>query len=67
MRRHLGLLGMTPDQYRTKWSLAKDYPMVAPSYAAQRSILAKSIGLGLKRMPTKTAPKKARAKRKAKA
>ncbi|RUY59350.1 hypothetical protein EN962_00355 [Mesorhizobium sp. M7A.F.Ca.CA.001.09.2.1] len=33
MKRHLGLLGMTPDQYRIKWGLAKDYPMVAPSYA----------------------------------
>jgi predicted transcriptional regulator len=37
---------MTPDQYRTKWSLPKDYPMVAPEYAATRSALAKSIGLG---------------------
>ncbi|MER8421658.1 MucR family transcriptional regulator [Mesorhizobium sp. M1329] len=59
MKRHLGLLGMTPDQYRAKWGLAKDYPMVAPSYAAQRSVLAKSIGLGRKATPTKTAPKKA--------
>ncbi|MDF3214822.1 transcriptional regulator [Mesorhizobium sp. M7A.F.Ca.CA.001.09.2.1] len=48
MKRHLGLLGMTPDQYRTRWGLAKDYPMVAPSYAAQRSALAKSSGLGRK-------------------
>jgi predicted transcriptional regulator len=46
LRRHLGSLGMTPDQYRTKWSLPKDYPMVAPEYAATRSALAKSIGLG---------------------
>ncbi|MER9163611.1 MucR family transcriptional regulator [Mesorhizobium sp. M0715] len=66
MKRHLGLLGMTPDEYRAKWGLAKDYPMVAPSYAAQRSVLAKSIGLGRKAVP-KTSPKKAPAKRKAKA
>ncbi|TIO83335.1 MAG: transcriptional regulator [Mesorhizobium sp.] len=56
MKRHLGLLGMTPDEYRAKWGLARDYPMVAPSYAAQRSELAKSIGLGRKagaKMPAK--------------
>ncbi|TPL99844.1 MucR family transcriptional regulator [Mesorhizobium sp. B2-3-10] len=64
MKRHLGLLGMTPDEYRAKWGLAKDYPMVAPSYAAQRSALAKSIGLGRKAAPP---PKPARAKRKANA
>jgi predicted transcriptional regulator len=63
MKRHLGLLGMTPDQYRAKWGLARDYPMVAPSYAAQRSVLAKSIGLGRK-AAAKTPPKKAPAKRK---
>ncbi|UVK39373.1 MucR family transcriptional regulator [Mesorhizobium sp. AR10] len=66
MKRHLGLLGMTPDEYRAKWGLARDYPMVAPSYAAQRSVLAKSIGLGRK-ATTKSAPKKAPAKRKTKA
>jgi predicted transcriptional regulator len=49
LRRHIGSLGMTPDQYRTKWGLEKDYPMVAPEYAATRSALAKSIGLGQKR------------------
>jgi len=38
--------GMTPDDYRKKWGLAKDYPMVAPNYAEQRRTLAKSIGLG---------------------
>ncbi|MBZ9870480.1 MucR family transcriptional regulator [Mesorhizobium sp. BR1-1-9] len=64
MRRHLGLLGMTPEAYRTKWGLAKDYPMVAPSYAAQRSALAKASGLGRKAaLPSKAE----RAKRKAKA
>ena len=38
--------GMTPDDYRRKWNLPADYPMVAPNYAEQRSSLAKSIGLG---------------------
>jgi len=37
---------MTPDQYRTKWGLPADYPMVAPNYAQQRSDFAKKIGLG---------------------
>ena len=46
LRRHLKLLGMTPDQYRAKWKLPADYPMVAPNYAALRSTLAKKIGLG---------------------
>ena len=41
--------GMTPDDYRAKWGLPKDYPMVAPAYAAKRSALAKTIGLGNKR------------------
>ena len=46
LRRHLTALGLTPEQYREKWRLPADYPMVAPNYAAQRSALAKSIGLG---------------------
>jgi predicted transcriptional regulator len=46
LRRHLGGLGMTPGQYRERWNLPPDYPMVAPNYAAQRSALAKQIGLG---------------------
>ena len=46
MRRHLTQLGMTPDEYRTKWNLPGDYPMVAANYAAARSALAKKIGLG---------------------
>jgi predicted transcriptional regulator len=46
LRRHLTSLGMTPAQYREKWNLPSDYPMVAPNYAAQRSALAKKIGLG---------------------
>jgi predicted transcriptional regulator len=48
MKRYLRLRGMTPDQYRDKWNLPRDYPMVAPDYAARRSELAKSIGLGRK-------------------
>jgi len=38
--------GMNPDEYRAKWGLAADYPMVAPNYAKQRSAFAKEIGLG---------------------
>ena len=48
MKRYLGLLGMSPDEYRQKWGLPRDYPMVAPSYAAKRSELAKTMGLGRK-------------------
>jgi predicted transcriptional regulator len=44
--RHLSGLGLTPEQYREKWNLPYDYPMVAPNHAAQRSALAKQIGLG---------------------
>ncbi len=40
---------MTPEEYRAKWGLPADYPMVAPSYAAKRSAFAKEIGLGKKR------------------
>ena len=46
LKRHLGTRGLTPDQYRAKWGLPHDYPMVAPAYAAHRSALAKNIGLG---------------------
>jgi predicted transcriptional regulator len=47
LKRHLKTAyNMTPDEYRERWGLASDYPMVAPSYAAQRSSLAKKIGLG---------------------
>src|SRR5271154_1758484 len=46
LRRHLAGLGMTPAQYREKWNLPSDYPMVAANYAAQRSELAKKIGPG---------------------
>jgi predicted transcriptional regulator len=47
LKRHLMThYGMTPDDYRTKWGLPADYPMVAPAYAEQRRELAKAIGLG---------------------
>ena len=49
MRRYLMTnFGMTPDEYRAKWNLPKDYPMVAPNYAEKRRELAKQIGLGTK-------------------
>ena len=47
LKRHLrSVYGLTPEQYRRKWDLPSDYPMVAPNYAAQRAAFAKSIGLG---------------------
>lgn len=50
LKRHLAIhYGLTPQQYREKWNLPADYPMVAPAYAEARSQLAKSIGLGQKR------------------
>ncbi len=49
LKRHLqSAYGMTPADYRTKWDLPQDYPMVAPNYAEKRSVLAKQIGLGRK-------------------
>ncbi|MEL6437217.1 MAG: MucR family transcriptional regulator [Pseudomonadota bacterium] len=50
LKRHLmSHYGMTPDEYRTRWGLPSDYPMVAPSYAEKRSELARKSGLGRKR------------------
>ena len=50
LKRHLATrYNLTPAAYRQRWGLPNDYPMVAPAYAAQRSALAKSIGLGRKR------------------
>ena len=46
LKRHLTKHGLTPADYRAKWELPQDYPMVAPAYARKRSELAKSIGLG---------------------
>jgi len=55
LKRHLKTAySMTPEQYRERWSLPGDYPMVAPNYAARRSDLAKKIGLG--RKPAAAAP-----------
>jgi predicted transcriptional regulator len=48
LKRHLSAHGMTPDEYRRKWGLPADYPMVAPNYSAARSQLAKDAGLGHK-------------------
>jgi len=48
LKRHLAVLRLTPDEYRTKWGLAANYPMVAPNYSRRRSELAKSFGLGRK-------------------
>jgi predicted transcriptional regulator len=52
LKRHLGKLGLTAEEYRAKWGLPADYPMVAPSYAAKRSELARSSGLGQQRRKT---------------
>jgi predicted transcriptional regulator len=61
LKRHLMThYQMTPDEYRRKWGLNSDYPMVAPNYAEQRRALAKSIGLGTKR--AKPAAKSGKAK-----
>lgn len=62
LKRHLMThYNMTPDEYRQKWGLSADYPMVAPGYAAARSALAKLMGLGRKKVEP-VAPKKARGK-----
>ena len=50
LKRHIRTLyGLSPEEYREKWGLPYDYPMVAPNYAASRSALAKKIGLGRRR------------------
>jgi predicted transcriptional regulator len=58
LKRHLSGRGLTPAQYREKWGLPKDYPMVAPNYAKQRSELARALGLGQQRRkrPAKDVP-----------
>ena len=61
MKRYLGIRNMTPAEYRKKWGLPSDYPMVAPNYAAARSQLAKNIGLGRKAKPIERAKPKRRA------
>ncbi len=56
LRRHLTLRGLTPEAYREKWGLPRDYPMTAPSYSAQRSELARALGLGQQRRKSRGAP-----------
>jgi predicted transcriptional regulator len=57
LKRHLRTsYKLSPDEYRARWGLPPDYPMVAPNYAAQRSAFAKKIGLG--RKPGKRKPRK---------
>ena len=59
LKRHLMThYSLTPDQYRQKWGLNSDYPMVAPNYAEQRRTLAKAIGLGTTRKRPATAAKR---------
>lgn len=54
LKRHLkATYNLSPDEYRERWGLPADYPMVAPNYAKQRSKLAKQIGLGTKGRPEK--------------
>jgi len=54
LKRHLKTAyNMSPDQYRDRWGLSADYPMVAPNYARHRSSLAKKIGLGTKPRPAR--------------
>ena len=55
LRRHLGTHGLTPDQYRERYKLKADYPMVAPNYSEARRSMAKKIGLGQKGRAAKTA------------
>ncbi len=60
LKRHLrSAYNMSPDQYRAKWGLPSDYPIVAPNYAKQRSELAKTMGLGQKRRATAKRTRKA--------
>ena len=66
LKRHLkGSYGLTPDEYRAKWGLPRDYPMVAPNYAKARSELAKSMGLGRKAGSTAAAKKAAKPRKRA--
>jgi predicted transcriptional regulator len=74
LRRHLTLRGLTPEAYREKWGLPRDYPMTASSYSAQRSELARALGLGQQRRkdrggqqpePQQSAAPKSRSRKKA--
>lgn len=61
LTRHLRTNGLTPDEYRARYGLKKDYPMVAPNYSEARRAMAKSLGLGRKpgQKPTRGKPKAA--------
>ncbi|RYG96741.1 MAG: MucR family transcriptional regulator [Alphaproteobacteria bacterium] len=62
LKRHLMVqYGMTPDEYRSKWGLPSDYPMVAPNYSAKRSELARETGLGIGRVLSAVAKPKSQA------
>lgn len=67
LRRHLSTHGLTPEEYRQRYNLKPDYPMVAENYSAKRSEMAKKIGLGQKgraaRSATKASPAKGRARK----
>jgi predicted transcriptional regulator len=63
LRRHLATHGLTPEEYRARYKLKSDYPMVAPNYSEQRRALAHKIGLGAKGRGAKTATKPARQSR----
>lgn len=76
LKRHLSSNGLTPNEYRGKFGLPRDYPMVAPSYSERRSALARSAGLGQRRQPEPpppaaaaaspaSAPKRARSRKQA--
>jgi predicted transcriptional regulator len=65
LKRHLATdHQLSPAEYRTRWNLPADYPMVAPDYAARRKELAVKIGLGRKPIKSAAEPKPARAPRK---
>jgi len=57
LRRHLSTHGLTPDEYRQRYNLKADYPMVSPSYSESRRAMAKTIGLGRKPKATETVAK----------
>lgn len=59
LKRHLGARGLTPQDYRTRYNLPGDYPMVSPAYSAQRSALARTAGLGKGGHSRNTSPRKA--------
>lgn len=65
LKRHLAThYNLSPDEYRAKWGLPADYPMVAPNYAAARSALAKTMGLGRKRQVPEEPPPTKRGRKK---